>query len=410
MEKEELGQEPKKEAYEIAKHLTGAPAISNEEDLKKAFETYSRSQWSREFGYEFDSIKPKAFEGGEAATLVRNCAFACLPEADADTTKKHLAHFITDQFLEIINGNVKDEGIKEWASNDLLAGILSTIDQGSPGQWTARKFDNEYAGSIDPSLNPIRGHVLYYVFQLTKTTDKGEEVTVKYIFCQGIFYEAIPIIDLYNELGKNLRKYISNYPPPPKTPIDPEELRNILLWFGRQEFLRKFGFQWKDDLKDKDIPGYQSKMVPRVYNILFDFSTTSPERQLIEDRFGRAAFKKDGWEFPWKPKDPKYKPIQEVLYNDVCDRIEMLTQPEGGIPKKENVWYQIADTVRYPPDPDTPTSFVRQFFVFVYVLGKKDTGPQATVERLFVNYLSVFCGEYAKEPLVSSSSPVSFNN
>jgi hypothetical protein len=127
-----------------------------------------------------------------------------------------------------------------------------------------------------------------------------------------IFYEAIPIIDLYNELGQNLRKYISNvslvtclrfvrgmptdlflpqYPPPPKTPIDPEELRNILLWFGRQEFLRKFGFQWKDDLKDKDIPGYQSKMVPRVYNILFDFSTTSPERQLIEDRFGRAAFK-----------------------------------------------------------------------------------------------------------------------
>jgi hypothetical protein len=120
--------------------------------------------------------------------------------------------------------------------------------------------------------------------------------------------------------------------------------------------------------------------------------------------------------------------IPEVLYNDVCDRIEMLTQPEGGIPKKENVWYQIADTVRYPPDPDTPTSFVRQFFVFVYVLGKKDTGPQATVERLFVNYLSVgfpyqvvgnsavlnnsqvFCGEYAKEPLVSSSSPVSFNN
>jgi hypothetical protein len=76
--------------------------------------------------------------------------------------------------------------LQEWASNDLLAEVLSTIDQASPGQWTARKFDKEYTDSIDPSLNPIRGHVLYYVFQLTKTTDKGEEVTVKYIFCQGV--------------------------------------------------------------------------------------------------------------------------------------------------------------------------------------------------------------------------------
>jgi hypothetical protein len=87
--------------------------------------------------------------------------------------------------------------LQEWASNDLLAGILSTIDQGSPGQWTARKFDNEYAGSIDPSLNPIRGHVLYYVFQLTRTTDKGEEVTVKYIFCQGVRGIFLPTLVHY---------------------------------------------------------------------------------------------------------------------------------------------------------------------------------------------------------------------
>jgi hypothetical protein len=39
---------------------------------------------------------------------------------------------------------------------------------------------------MDPGLNSIRGHVLYYVFQLTKTTDKGDEVTVKYIHCQGV--------------------------------------------------------------------------------------------------------------------------------------------------------------------------------------------------------------------------------
>jgi hypothetical protein len=108
-----------------------------------------------------------------------------------------------------------------------------------------------------------------------------------------------------------------------------------------------------------------------------------------------------------------------VLFNDVCDRIELLSQPK--VPKKENVWYNIVATVRYPLDPDSPTFFVRQFFVFVYVLGKNVT-PQTTVETLFVYYLSVrplyqvannpavlnnsqvFCGESAQEPLVASSS------
>ena len=120
--------------------------------------------------------------------------------------------------------------------------------------------------------------------------------------------------------------------PTGKPADDPAELRNILLSFGKQEFLKKFGFQWKETLTGSDIPGYTSKMVPRVYNVLFDFTAVNPARKLIEDRVGLGAFKwvlsldyscsentdmsiypsrKDGWEFPWKPKDlDKYKPVQ----------------------------------------------------------------------------------------------------
>jgi hypothetical protein len=251
---------------------------------------------------------------------------------------------------------------------------------------------------MDPGLNSIRGHVLYYVFQLTKTTDKGDEVTVKYIQCQGVFYEVIPALkvvtkELYVELCANLKKGITNYIPTGKAADDPGELRNILLSFGKQEFLKKFGFQWKETLEGKDIPGYTSKMVPKVYNVLFDFTVTNPGRPLIENRVGLGAFKKDGWEFPWKPKDPtKYKPIQEILFNDICDRVELLSKPEGGVPKEGNLWYNIGNTVQYPPDPDNPTSFVKQYFFYVYVLGKK-AGRDAKVETLFVYYLSVFCGE-----------------
>ena len=43
------------------------------------------------------------------------------------------------------------------------------------------------------------------------------------------------------------------------------EVKNILLSFGKQEFLKHFKFKWKPDLEGKDIPGYQSKMVLRVY-------------------------------------------------------------------------------------------------------------------------------------------------
>jgi len=100
---------------------------------------------------------------------------------------------------------VKDEGVKGqanssvkfcmidycgllpgWASSDLLAGVLSAMETPSPGQWSSQKFDKEYTQPMDPGLNSIRGHVLYYVFQLTKTTDEGDEVTVKYIHCQGV--------------------------------------------------------------------------------------------------------------------------------------------------------------------------------------------------------------------------------
>jgi L-rhamnose isomerase len=75
-------------------------AISNNEDLKKALETYASSQRSREFGYAFDAANPRYFTDDEAATLVRNSAFTCLQEADADMTKKRLAHFITNEFFE----------------------------------------------------------------------------------------------------------------------------------------------------------------------------------------------------------------------------------------------------------------------------------------------------------------------
>jgi hypothetical protein len=44
-------------------------------------------------------------------------------------------------------------------------------------------------------------------------------------------------------------------------------------------------------LEGKDIPGYTSKMVPKVYNVLFDFTVTNPGRPLIENRVGLGAFK-----------------------------------------------------------------------------------------------------------------------
>ena len=73
-------------------------------------------------------------------------------------------------------------------------------------------------------------------------------------------------------------------------PDDPVEVRNILLSFGKQEFLKHFKFQWKPDLQGKDIPGYKSKMVPRVYNLLFEFARANTGRKLIEDHVTRAAF------------------------------------------------------------------------------------------------------------------------
>ena len=85
----------------------------------------------------------------------------------------------------------------------------------------------------------------------------------------------------------SLRQYV----PTGKPADDPAELRNILLSFGKQEFLKKFGFQWKETLTGRDIPGYTSKMVPRVYNVLFDFTVINPSRTLIEERVGLGAFK-----------------------------------------------------------------------------------------------------------------------
>jgi hypothetical protein len=38
-------------------------------------------------------------------------------------------------------------------------------------------------------------------------------------------------------------------------PGDVAELENIMLSFGKQEFLNKFGFQWKKDLEGKDTLG-----------------------------------------------------------------------------------------------------------------------------------------------------------
>jgi hypothetical protein len=68
--------------------------------------------------------------------------------------------------------------------------------------------------------------------------------------------------------------------------------------------------------------------------------------------------------------------------------MELLSKPEGGVPKEGNLWYNLGNTVQYPPDPAAPTSFVKQYFFYVYVLGKK-AGRDAVVETLFVYYLSV---------------------
>lgn len=72
-------------------------------------------------------------------------------------------------------------------------------------------------------------------------------------------------------------------------PTDPAELRRLLLSFGKPEFFKKFGFQWKEKLEAKDIPGNKSKVVPRVFDVLFDLPVLG--RRLIEDRVGIGAFK-----------------------------------------------------------------------------------------------------------------------
>jgi len=76
-------------------------SITNDEDLKRALETYASSQWNREFGYAYDSANPKDFEGGEAATLVRNRALKYLQEADPETIKNRISRFITDEFFQL---------------------------------------------------------------------------------------------------------------------------------------------------------------------------------------------------------------------------------------------------------------------------------------------------------------------
>ena len=76
-------------------------AITNDEDLKSALETYANAQWTSEFGYAYDSGNPKDFEGGEAATLVRNRALKYLQEADAGTTRNRIIRFITDEFFQL---------------------------------------------------------------------------------------------------------------------------------------------------------------------------------------------------------------------------------------------------------------------------------------------------------------------
>ena len=75
--------------------------IDTDEELKNALETYATSQWTREFGYTYDSPNPKGYEGGAAATLVRNRALKYLQEADAAATKVRINSFITDEFFQL---------------------------------------------------------------------------------------------------------------------------------------------------------------------------------------------------------------------------------------------------------------------------------------------------------------------
>ena len=71
-------------------------------DLKKALETYTSPQWTREFGYAYDGSWPKDVEGGESAMpLFRSSALEYLHEADPVKTKERISHFITHGFLQL---------------------------------------------------------------------------------------------------------------------------------------------------------------------------------------------------------------------------------------------------------------------------------------------------------------------
>ena len=121
-QKATLRQEAKRGSYNAAKALTNVVSgsrifylnrltdlfyayfqnkIDTDEELKNALETYASSQWTREFGYTYDSPNPKGYEGGAAATLVRNRALKYLQEADAAATKVRINHFITDEFFQL---------------------------------------------------------------------------------------------------------------------------------------------------------------------------------------------------------------------------------------------------------------------------------------------------------------------
>jgi hypothetical protein len=84
---------------------------------------------------------------------------------------------------------------------------------------------------------------------------------------------------------KTISSTLFQYKPLPDEPEgSPNQLRDVLFQFAKQEFKKEFRFDWKVNMLPGDIPGNSSPMVPVTYGVLLDFARGDPTLEDIEDR------------------------------------------------------------------------------------------------------------------------------
>jgi hypothetical protein len=67
----------------------------------------------------------------------------------------------------------------------MLELVSSVIDRPSPGQWAVRSFNHSWQ-PLNPGLNVVKGNAALYIFFAQKNTDKGDLVSVTYVFIHSV--------------------------------------------------------------------------------------------------------------------------------------------------------------------------------------------------------------------------------